>query len=250
MMEATARLMDQPGILELISVLQNNGMEKEKQKVQMLVDYLENRENQFEMVLKEMKEIRGQLNAIQDKGVRAAVLRIADKVETKVTEAKAQIVAAKNQFVESAAHAVSAFKEHGISAFKKALFAIRIPEALGHIQNGLHSCVESTRQGALKVTEISRELHEAGAHARNAGRALAGKAPREPAAHQSDKGILARFQMLLVGAGAMFSRMEKSTEKALEKLKEKKPSVKDDLKLIRLEQGEKQPVKDLPEQVR
>lgn len=249
-MEATAKLMDQPEILELISVLQNNGMEKEKQEVEVLAHYLENMESQFGEVLKELKEVRGQLNAIQDKGVRAAVLRIADKVETKVTEAKAQIAAAKNKFLNSAAHAVSAFKENGISAFKKALFALRIPETLGHIQNGLHSCVESTRQGALKVTEISRELHEAGAHARNAGRALAGKAPQEPAAQSSDKGILARFQKLLVGAGAMFSRMEKSTEKALEKLKEKKPSVKDDLKLIRLEQGEKQPVKDLPEQVR
>lgn len=249
-MEATARLMDQPEILELISVLQNNGMEKEKQKVQMLVDYLENRESQFEVVLNEMKEIRGQLNAIQDKGVRAAVLRIADKVETKVTEAKAQIVTVKNQFLESAAHAVSAFKEHGISAFKKALTAMRIPEALTHIQNGLHGCVEATRQGAEKVTEISRELHEAGEHVRSAGRALSGKAPREPATHQPDKGILSRFQKLLVCAGAAFTRMEKTTEKALEKLKQKKPSVKEDLKLIRLEQGEKTAAKDLPEQVR
>lgn len=249
-METAVRLMERPELQELIAVLQNHGMEKEKQEVQMLADYLDNRESQFEVVLNELKEIRGQLNAIQDKGVRAAVLRIADKVETKVTEAKAQIVSVKTKFLESAAHAVSTFKERGISAFKKALTAMRIPEALTHIQNGLHSCVESTRQGALKVTEISRELHEAGEHTRNAGRALAGKAPREPATHQSDKGILARFQKLLVGTGSMFARMEKTTEKALEKLQNRKPSVKEDLKIIKLEQGEKHTVKDLPEQVR
>lgn len=249
-METTARLMEQPELVELIAVLQSNGMEKEKQEVETLARYLENMEDQFSEVLMELKEVRGQLNAIQDKGIRAAALRVADKVETKVTEVKAQVLYAKNNLVKSAAHAVNTFKEHGISAFKKALAAMHMPEALAHIRDGLHSCAEAAHQGALKVTEISRELHEAGEHAKNAGRALAGKASREPAAHQPDKGVLGRFQKLLIGAGRLCARMEKTSETAIEKMKQKKPSVKEDLKIIRLEQGEKRTVKDLTEQVR
>lgn len=249
-METTARLMEQPELVELIAVLQSNDMEKEKQTVETLAHYLENKENQISEVLKKLQEMRGQLNAIQDKGVKAAVMKIADKVESKVTEIKAQVISAKDSLLKSAAQAVNAFEKHGILAFKQALSAMHMPEVMGHIRDGLHNCAQANRQGALKITEISRELHDATEHTKNAGRLLAGKAQREPAAQNPDKGILSKFQKLLVGAGAMFSRMEKTAEAALVKMQDKKPSVKEDLKGIRLEQGEKPTVKELPEQVR
>lgn len=249
-METAMRLMEQPDLVELMETLQKNGMEKEKQEVETLACYLENMEGQIGEVLNELQEVRGQLNAIQDKGIRAAALRVADKVETKVTEVKAQALSAKDHLVESAAHAVSAFKEHGISAFKKALSAMRMPEALAHIRDGLHGSVEAARQGALKVTELSRELHEVGEHTKNAGRLLVGKAQREPAAHNPDKGVLSKFQKLLIGAGTVFSKMEKAAAAALDKMQEKKPSVKEDLKGLRLEQNQKRAAKTELEQAR
>lgn len=247
--QSKMQLCDFPGFLELISVLQSNDLEKEKQEVTAMASYLDDMKDQSDAMLEELKEVRGQLNAIQDKGLRAAVLRVANNVEGKLTAARAQIVTAKNNFIQAAGHAVRTFKEHGISAFKQALAAMRMLQALAHIKSGLHGSVEASRQGALKLGEIGKELYEAGQHTKNAGRLLVGKAQKEPVPHNPDKGILGGFQKLLVRAGATFARMEKTTEAALEKLK--KPSVKECLQDIRLEKQEKSAgAKTQPEQVR
>ncbi len=64
-MEAAVALREQPEIRELFEVLEGNGLKKERQEVESLVDYLEGMESQFGEVIKELKEVRGQLEQIQ-----------------------------------------------------------------------------------------------------------------------------------------------------------------------------------------
>jgi len=99
-------LSEQPELKELFTILDGNGMDKEKQEIESLVHYIESMETGFSQVLDELKEVRGQLEQIQDKGVKATVQRVVDKVETKVSEVKSQLVTVKNNLVNSAANAV------------------------------------------------------------------------------------------------------------------------------------------------
>ena len=71
-------LMEQPEIVELFRVLEGNGLKKEQKEVESLVKYLDGMESQFGQVLEELRDVKEQLSQIQDGGVNASVLRIAE----------------------------------------------------------------------------------------------------------------------------------------------------------------------------
>ena len=77
-MEAAVALREQPEIRELFQVLEGNGLKKERQEVETIVNYLEGMESQFGQVMKELKEVRGQLEQIQDRGIKATAARLLD----------------------------------------------------------------------------------------------------------------------------------------------------------------------------
>lgn len=110
-MDAAVNLRKQPEIRELFEVLEENGLAKEQQEVESLVNYLEGMESQFGKVLEELKEVRGQLTQIQDKGIRATAARVVDNVENKVQEIGSQISLIKQNLIRSAKNAVENFKE-------------------------------------------------------------------------------------------------------------------------------------------
>ena len=56
-MEAAIALREQPEIRELFEVLEGNGLKKERQEVESLVNYLEGMESQFGEVIKELKDL-------------------------------------------------------------------------------------------------------------------------------------------------------------------------------------------------
>ena len=79
-------LMEQPEIVELFRVLEGNGLKKEQKEVESLVEYLDGMESQFGQVLEELRDVKEQLSQIQDGGVKASVLRIAEQAQGKVQE--------------------------------------------------------------------------------------------------------------------------------------------------------------------
>ena len=62
------RLSEQPELRELFMVLEGNGMDRERQEIESLVQYIESMESQFGQVLGELKEVRGSLNRYRIKG--------------------------------------------------------------------------------------------------------------------------------------------------------------------------------------
>ena len=56
-MEAAIALREQPEIREVFEVLEGNGLKKERQEVESLVNYLEGMESQFGEVIKELKDL-------------------------------------------------------------------------------------------------------------------------------------------------------------------------------------------------
>jgi hypothetical protein len=190
--------------------------------------------------------VRGQLEQIQDKGVKATVQRVVDKAETKVFEVKSQFVTVKNNLVKSAVNAVDAFKEKGVAALQKAVNAMGIYAVLSHVKLGLQNAVKSINEDVSKIAAISSELHSIGEHSKHIGRTLFGKQAKEVTPHNPDKGVLAKVQKLFAASGSLLSKMEKMTDNTMKKVAKlegregKKPSVKESLKAIRAEQSVKQ----------
>lgn len=242
-------LREQPEIMELFQVLGGNGLEKERQEVESLVGCLEGMESQFHQVLEELKAVRGQLAQIQDKGIKAAAVRIVEKAEGKMQEIGSQLAAVKENLLRCAKNAVTAFKERGVDALKKAVSAMRIPSALSMLKEGFHSGMESMNKNAAKMAVISGEIHEAGEHTKNIGRVLFGRGTKEPEPHNPDKGITAKIKLAFLSCGRAFSNMERAAENAVQKLEQlesresRKPSVKAELKRLK---NKKAPVSQMP----
>jgi len=239
-------LNEQPEIKELFKVLDENDMGMEKQEIEGLIQYIENIETGFGQVLDELKQVRGQLEQIQDKSVKATVQRIVDKAETKVLEVKGQLLTVKNNLVKSAVKAVDTFKKKGVTALSKAVKSMGIYSALSHVKQGLQNAIGSINKNITTIGTISNEIHSIGEHSKNLGRTLIGRQTKDITPHNPDKGVLAKIQKFFMNSGSLLSNMEKKTENAmkkvaeLEKHEEKKPSVKESLKAIRAEQSAKQ----------
>lgn len=255
-MEAAVALREQPEIRELFEVLEGNGLKKERQKVETLVNYLEGMESQFGQVIEELKEVRGQLEKIQDKGIKATAARLLDSAEGRVQEIGGQIAVVKANLVRSAKNAVGAFKEKGVDALRKAVSAMKIPAALSVLKEGLHSGMESMERNAAKIGIVGGELSRAAQHTKNAGRALIGRRTKEPAEQKGDKGVLAKIQKAFLSFGRSLSAMEKAAEDAQKRMEqfcrggEKKPSVKAELRQIKSQKTASQKIQPAREQAR
>lgn len=244
-MDAAVNLREQPEIRGLFKALEENGLAKEQQEVESLVNYLEGMESQFGKVFEELKEVRGQLTQIQDKGIRATAVRVLNNAENKVHEIGSQITLVKQNLICSAKNAVEVFKQKGVDALRKAIFAMKIPNALSVLKEGLRSGMENMSKNAEKIGIIAGELHKAKEHKKNARRVLFGRKVKEPTEKNTDKGILATIQKAFLSCGKLFLGMEKAAENAMKRTEqfigggEKKPSVKTELRRIKSEKSAK-----------
>lgn len=255
-MEAAVALREQPEIRELFQVLEGNGLKKERQEVETLVNYLEGMESQFGQVMKELKEVRGQLEQIQDRGIKATAARILDSAEGKLQEIGGQIALVKTNLVRSAKNAVHDFKEKGVDALRRAVSAMKIPAALSALKESLHSGMESMERNAAKIGIVGGELNKAAQHTKNAGRVLIGRRTKELAEPKGDKGVLAKIQKAFLSFGRSFAAMEKAAGNAQKRMEQfcrgedKKPSVKAELRQIKRGRNESQKIQPAKEQAR
>ena len=98
------------------------------------------------------------------------------------------------------------------------------------MERGFSHASQAMEQCAGKLDVIRDELHQAGGHMKNAGRALAGKEALEAQKLEADKGALARLRGLFTSCGKTFSQMERSAGRLAEKAGGEKSSVKTELR--------------------
>lgn len=80
MAEPALTLRDHPQIIDLISVLEQSGLQKQKEEVQALVGYIDGMEEKLSQMMDEMKEMRLEVGKLHDKGIRARCSQLADTV--------------------------------------------------------------------------------------------------------------------------------------------------------------------------
>lgn len=240
----TVKLSVQPQIMELMAILEENGLHQQKDEVQSLVGYMEGMEDKLSEMMSEIKELRGDIGQLHDKTIQAKCAQLVYKVESKIGQTKDMVLTAKNNLIASAGNAVKTFREKGRAAFVQAMDAMHIPAALSHMKSGFAHAAQSMQQSAGQLDTIRAELHEVGAHTKNAGRVLLGKSAKPIEKLEDDKGVLAKLRGFLEFCGRSFSNMEQGVDRMAAKLGDKqaevkKQSVKSKLKQLKTEHSEK-----------
>ena len=237
MAEPALALRDHPQIIDLISVLEQNGLQKQKEEVQALVGYIDGMEEKLSQMMDEMKEMRMEVGKLHDKGIRARCSQLVDTVEGKVRQTKVMVSTAKENLISSAKQMVQTFQEKGRSALCRAAQALRIPSVLSRMGRGFAHAEKGMGQLAVRLDAMREELHQAGGHIKNAGFALAGKEPQESKELSADKGVLAKLRTFVLSCGKAFSEMYRDTALTVERINGGRSSVKTELQGLKSSQA-------------
>ncbi len=230
-------------VQNLLTVLRNNGAEREMLDVESLVKHIENMEEQFGKVLSQLDIVQSQLKMIQDKGAVATIKRVYDTASHKVGEVKTQFAAMKQSVISAFSDAAQAVQQKGVSALRKTVDFFKIRSALTGLKNKLNGAVQSLNNGAERVQGVKTELETARQHRKNAVRMLFGKQDTSSYRHCPDSGVLSSIQKMMQRLGQMMTGMSKATDTAIGKLdalerKDERLSVRGELKAIKLKRSE------------
>ena len=197
-------LKSNPQIEELMDTLEKNDMHKEKAEVESLVDYIGDMEQTLSEMLKEMQDMRQEINLIHNSTLKATCEILVQKTEKSINQVVAVVKKVKDNLVQSAKNAVKAFKEKGRDAFVKAVRAMKVPETLDKLTGLFLICSKDAKENAAQLQSMQSELSTAKGHLKNVGLLLIGKSARESEEVKSDKGVLGRLGKLMEKIGKGF----------------------------------------------
>lgn len=237
MAEPALALRDHPQIIDLISVLEQSGLQKQKEEVQALVGYIDGMEEKLSQMMDEMKEMRlGWASSTTRESAHGAP-SFWGRQREKSIRSNLWFSTAKENLISSAKQIVQTFREKGRSALCHAAQALRIPSVLSRMGRGFAHAEKSMGQLAVRLDAMREELHQAGGHIKNAGLALAGKEPQESKELSADKGVLAKLRGFVLSCGKVFSEMERDTALTVERINGGRSSVKTELQGLKSAQA-------------
>lgn len=228
-------LRQHPQIEELMVALEKNDMLKEKAEVESLVDYIGDMEKTLSEMLKEMQDMRREINLIHNGTLKAKCETLVQKTESSVNKVVTVVRKVKENLVQAAKNATTAFKEKGREAFLKAVRAMKVPETLDKLTALFLICSKENKQNALQLQTMQSELVEAKGHLKNVGRLLIGKTAKEAEANKSDKGVLGRIGKLMEKIGKGFEGLAQKAADRADKIRADhvRESVKDALDTLK-----------------
>lgn len=231
---------EQEHLKEFFKLLNENGQRQEAAEFSALVTQLSNMEQQYSAVLSELQAVRGQLDSIQDRGIKATLLKGISAIQREVTQAREQFTHIKADLSQSVKKALLSVKQQGISALNKAVDFMGIKTALADMRESLQSSISRTQKSIDRINAIGSELHALNEHSWNLGRALTGREAKELTARNEDKGVLAAIAKPLKKSKSMLESMEKGVTRAIQSVdrleqtaakgREQKPSIREGLK--------------------
>ncbi len=106
MAEQALALREYPQIIELLAVLEQSGLTKEREEVSSLVEYIGSMEEKLSQMMGELQEMHGEVKQIQDKGLHARCTRLLDAAQERVSQTRTMVTTVKTNFVRAAGNAV------------------------------------------------------------------------------------------------------------------------------------------------
>ena len=228
-------LREHPQVAELIDTLDKNDMHKEKAEVESLVDYIGDMEKTLTEMLKEMQEMRQEINLIHNNSLRVKCQNLVEKTEGKIKQGFALLGKVKDNIVQSAKNALKAFKERGKEALRSAVKAMKISETLDKLGSFFGKLSKEVEQDVQQLNSMQSELNNSKGHLKNIGRLLIGRESKEVEQAKSDKGVFSRFGKLLEKIGKGFGTLSQKAMDKADKIRvtNVKESVKNELDTLK-----------------
>lgn len=231
---------EQERLKEFFKLLSENGQNREVAEFSSLVSQLNQMEKQYDTVLSELQAVRGQLDGLQNKGIKAVAVKGISAIQHKVIQAKDLLTHIRTDLYQSVKQALATAKQHGISTLHKAIDFMGIKTALTDMRESLQISISQTQKSIDRINAVGNELHALNEHSLNLKRVLTGKEAKELTARNEDKGILATIAKPLKHSKVMLESMEKGVAHALQRVdcleqtaaknREQKPSIREGLK--------------------
>lgn len=247
---------DMPNVDELLKLLQAQGMAASYQALFVFTAYADGMEEALRSVTDELHKVQKQLNEMQKNGVpkeKQDILKsICGQAEKGFKDIQDKCRALKSMVNEKAGQLLQAFKEHGAVALNNVCKILGIKEALETMRDTYQNHADRMDKSVAKIENIEAELHAAGHHIKNLGRAIAGKEAAEDKAGESR--FFKALKQPYINAGNRYKKMAADTQKAvnafegLEKKaqeagekKENRASLKEKLKTMQQKQKQNSP---------
>lgn len=236
-------LKEQENFKELFRLLDEKGLQAEKGQVMDLVDYIDNMDQQFGKILKELRSVKHQVKKLEERGIRQTVLRAVGKFEAKVYAAREELIDLKDQLIDGVNQTINSFRSKGILAVYKTIDFLGIKKRLVGVKRQLHQSLETADRGIASLGNIGDEMYGVRTHLGNIKRELAGKEPLAAGSREMEKGAVFQMQKILYGTMGVLDSMEKRTDQTIRRLDSfgerakgiQKPSVRGSLKEIEAE---------------
>lgn len=214
----SAPLKEQDHFKELLRLLDEKGLREEKGQVIYLANYIDNMDQQFDKVLKELRTVKHQVKKLEQRGFKQAVLRTVGTIEAKVQAAKTELLEFKDQFIDGVNRAITGFKHRGILSVYKTINFLGIKNGLLGVKRHLHQSLETADRGITSLGNIGDEMYGVRTHLGNIKRELAGKEPLTTGSRDMEKGAVFQVQKMLYGTMGILDNMEKRTDQTIRKL--------------------------------
>ena len=251
-------------VQELLKLLEESGRKGQASDLSVLLFYMDGMQRQYDAVLHELQEVRKQLDqtATRQSPAKAALKKTLAALEERLDAVREQLQALREKISDWARDTVENFQIMGVSALDKAVSALHVKPALEAVQKNLQQSVTDTKAAIDRGEAVGAELRTAKNHIRIALYTAIGK---KPPSHL--RGEAGRFQSAVLapmrgihkalsgmnnnalGMISVVERLEQSAEQGRERLAEKKPSIRAEMKSLQAEiaardatkQKEKQP---------
>lgn len=211
-------LKEQENFKELFRLLDEKGLQAEKGQVMDLVDYIDNMDQQFGKVLKELRSVKHQVKKLEERGIRQTVLRSVGKFEAKVYAARAELIDLKDQLIDGVNRTINSFRSKGILAVYKTIDFLGVKKRLVGVKRQLHQSLETADRGIASLGNIGDEMYGVRTHLGNIKRELAGKEPLAAGSREMEKGAVFQMQKMLYGTMGILESMEKRTDRTIRRL--------------------------------
>ena len=102
MAEPAIALREHPQIVELFTVLEQNGLHQQKDEVQALVNYIDGMEDKLSRMVDEMTAMRKEVDRLHDKSIQAKCTYLMNTAENKVCQVRNMVSTAKSNTISAA----------------------------------------------------------------------------------------------------------------------------------------------------
>ncbi len=208
---------------QFMELLNQQNMKEQSQDFMGIFWYVAGMQVQLSAMVDELQGVREQLSQMQEnqpKSVKENLMDKAAHLQEKVTSLSERLSAVRNRLVETAAQAVSAFKEKGKAEMCKVLQKgiSGVKSMLSGYRERLVDVMTDCEKTANQIDSIGDELKQIGNSVSNVGRLLAGKGTKEVSDEKPGVGLTRIINTPVKKAVANLRKKIDAADQAFEKL--------------------------------